>query len=76
MSAARLQPSLSAALPDGWLGPWVVLVRTLMDGRVTREALPAALAVHEALCGGQNGVTVARARVEFGVVRDGFGSSR
>lgn len=76
MSAIRPQLYRSAARAESWLGPLVVLVRTLMDGRVTREAMPAALAVHEALCGGQNGRTVARAQIEFGAVHDGFGLSR
>lgn len=57
------------------LGEYVVLVRTLMDGRVTREYLPAAVAVYEALHGKQNGLTVKSARVEFGRVIDRWGQS-
>lgn len=58
-----------------WLGPTVTLVRTLTDGTVTREPMPAALAVWEAMHGAQNGLTVARARVEFGPHLDTWGGS-
>lgn len=61
--------------PTNFFGPRVTLVRTLTDGTETREVLPAALAVHEALHGAQNGLTVARARVEFGRVVDTWGQS-
>jgi len=58
-----------------WLGENVVLVRTLMDGRVTREWMPAAQAVYEALHGAQNGLTVQSAHIEFGRVVDRWGQS-
>ena len=53
----------------------VVLVRTLTSGKVTREVLPADVAVYEALHGAQNGVTVRSVRVEFGKVLDRWGGS-
>lgn len=56
-------------------GPYVELVRTLMNGEVTRQWLPAAEAVYEALHGKQNGLTVKSARVEFGRVLDQWGQS-
>ncbi|MCS6911313.1 MAG: hypothetical protein NZM11_12225, partial [Anaerolineales bacterium] len=57
----------------GFFGPPVTLIRTLTDGTETREALPTALAVSEALHGAQNGLTVAR--VKFGLVKDTYGYS-
>ena len=58
-----------------WLGPTVTLIRVLSDGRTTREAMPAAVAVWECLHGAQNGLTVLRARVEFGPHVDRWGGS-
>ena len=58
-----------------WLGPTVTLVRRLSDGRTTREPMPAAIAVWEALNGAQNGITVLGARVEFGPHLDRWGGS-
>lgn len=75
MSASFFCPRADALLPKGFFGPLVTLVRTLTDGTETREAMPAALAVYEALYGAQNGLTVVRARVEFGSVKDAYGYS-
>lgn len=75
MSAISYSPKVDEVFAKGFFGPVVVLVRTLTDGTETREALPAALAVYEALQGAQNGLTVARARIEFGSVGDAYGYS-
>jgi hypothetical protein len=75
MSASLHSPRVEAFFAPGFFGPLVTLIRTLTDGTETREALPAALAVYEALYGAQNGLTVARARVEFGPVKDAYGHS-
>lgn len=53
----------------------VVLVQTLMDGTIMRRRLPVWFAVHLALWGPANGVTVRSARVEFGRVPDRWGTS-
>lgn len=75
-SVSRAGPIHGAMMNESpVLGENVVIVRTLMDGRVTREVLPAALAVYEALYGKQNGLTVKSARVEFGRVVDRWGQS-
>jgi hypothetical protein len=75
MSASAQRPRTDSFLPIDWFGPLVTLVRTLMDGTETREALPVALAVYQAQFGIQNGRTVVRARVEFGGIRDSFRQS-
>lgn len=54
----------------------VTLVRTLKDGRVTREVMPVGLAVYEAEYGDQNGKRVASAHVDFnGVINQWDGSA-
>ncbi|MCS6908964.1 MAG: hypothetical protein NZM11_00100 [Anaerolineales bacterium] len=68
-------PYVEAFFAQGFFGLLVTLIRMLTNGTETREALPAALAVYEALYGAQNGLTVVRAHVEFGRVRDTYGYS-
>jgi hypothetical protein len=75
MSASLLFPRVEEIVARGFFGPAVTLIRTLTDGTETREALPVTLAVYEALHGAQNGLTVARARIEFGSVGDAYGHS-
>jgi len=76
MEHAAPLAAIASAVPPGFFGPLVVVVRTLMDGTVTREAMPAALAVLELEQGAQNGVTVSKAHIEWGAVLDRWSFSR
>lgn len=63
------------ATDDSYLGGYVTVVRTLTDGRVTRERMRAFLAVCDVLESPQNGLTVRSARIEFGGELDRWGGS-
>lgn len=69
MTASRPQPSQTSQKSER-----VTVVRTLMDGTITREIMSAHEAALE-MYSPQNGVTVRSMRIVFGTVRDRFGVS-
>lgn len=72
---STLHQSTADETNENFLGPRVLVVRHLHDGRIENEWMPAALAVEDVLYNPRNGGEVARAHVEWFDVLDDWSFS-